>query len=447
MASPWDGDGGNVYIRSTRSSYKSQEQRLRELVTEGLEKSNKVKLGDGYLVRIPQIKGRICRIKRDNSTYVEYIYDRGYDPETKKSWNKKAVIGTILFAYPNALFPNDNYEKYFDIDTGKPKILAGEDDDGAAGENEAATPDEALEPKKASRRNADRGTKQDITDTGVGDTVETTHRQAKPDTDTESSDPAGTVPQAGSRSGDQTTKPWSPENMTEEEKRRSKELTRNGMKAILDSAIRFRLQQQEKEEQKEREQYDLELYGEKRSRVEPMSLEELIAERKRLDEEDEEFNSPDHSGETEKRDPGAVTGGDYEAGQNESEYHMGTNGNNAYSEEELQKTYEDVNAFRERVAILADILTKIHESIKTQAKRRPDDIISLFKAQKINSILAELKEKYDGTGYDDLLELIEEPHEVRKDDEIYVLGPTYSDVEVLLDHYASILHFIKVKKK
>ena len=29
----------------------------------------------------------------------------------------------------------------------------------------------------------------------------------------------------------------------------------------------------------------------------------------------------------------------------------------------------------------------------------------------------------------------------------YVLGPTYSDVEVLLDHYASILHFIKVKKK
>ena len=235
--------------------------------------------------------------------------------------------------------------------------------------------------------------------------------------------------------------------MTEEEKRRSKELTRNGMKAILDSAIRFRLQQQEKEEQKEREQYDLELYGEKRSRVEPMSLEELIAERKRLDEEDEEFNSPDHSGETEKRDPGAVTGGDYEAGQNESEYHMGTNGNNAYSEEELQKTYEDVNAFRERVAILADILTKIHESIKTQAKRRPDDIISLFKAQKINSILAELKEKYDGTGYDDLLELIEEPHEVRKDDEIYVLGPTYSDVEVLLDHYASILHFIKVKKK
>lgn len=71
----------------------------------------------------------------------------------------------------------------------------------------------------------------------------------------------------------------------------------------------------------------------------------------------------------------------------------------------------------------------------------------MFKAQKINGILAELKEKYEATGYDDLLELIEEPREIQEDDEIYLLGPTYSDVEVLLDHYASILHFIKVKKK
>ena len=416
-----------MYIRSTRSSYKSQEERLRELVKEGLKKSNKVKLGDGYLVRIPEIKGRICRIKRDNSTYVEYIYDRGYDPETKKSWNKKAVIGTILFAYPNALFPNDNYDKYFDIDTGKPKILAGEDDDEAVQMNEAAKPDEASEPTKKTKRNKNQQAKLN-TDTESGNTVETPSGQSK-------------------ESSGHTSRPWSPENMTEEEKRHSRELTRNGMKAMLDSAIRFRLKQREKEEQKEREQYNLELYGEEHPERESVSLEELIAERKRLDEEDEEISSPDHSGETAKRGPGSVTDRDHEAEQNESENHMETNGNNAYSDEELQKTYEDVNAFRERVAILADILSKIHESIKTQAKRRPDDIISLFKAQKINGILAELKEKYEGTSYDDLLELIEEPREIREDDEIYVLGPTYSDVEVLLDHYASILHFIKVKKK
>ena len=119
---------------------------------------------------------------------------------------------------------------------------------------------------------------------------------------------------------------------------------------------------------------------------------------------------------------------------------------NSFNEEELRKNYEAVNAFRERVAILADILKKIHESIKTQAKKRPDDVISLFKAQKINSILCELKDKYAGTGYDDLLEMIDEPHEVEKDGRTIFAGPTYSDVEVILDHYASILHFIKAKK-
>ena len=119
---------------------------------------------------------------------------------------------------------------------------------------------------------------------------------------------------------------------------------------------------------------------------------------------------------------------------------------NSFNEEELRKNYEAVNAFRERVAILADILKKIHESIKTQAKKRPDDVISLFKAQKINSILCELKDKYAGTGYDDLLEMIDEPHEVEKDGRTILAGPTYSDVEVILDHYASILHFIKAKK-
>ena len=71
-----------------RDDYRDRVKRLREQVTKGLEKSNKVKLGDGYLVRIPKIQGRINRIKRDDRTYVEYIYERGYDPETKQSRNK-----------------------------------------------------------------------------------------------------------------------------------------------------------------------------------------------------------------------------------------------------------------------------------------------------------------------------------------------------------------------
>ena len=194
--------------------------------------------------------------------------------------------------------------------------------------------------------------------------------------------------------------------------------------------------------QKEREKYNLELYGEENPETEGRSLEDLIRERKRLDEETYE-NYKEPSEEEIDRVLRSLIGDTAEA---ENEENM-ENGDYAYSEEALQESYRDFNALRERIAILSDILTKIHESIKTQAKRRPDDIISEFKAKKINSILAEIKEKYAGTGYDDLLELIEVPREIRKDEEIYVIGPSYSDVEVILDHYASILHFIKVKKK
>ena len=51
-----------------RDDYCDRVKRLREQVTKGLEKSNKVKLGDGYLVRIPKIQGLINRIKREDRT-------------------------------------------------------------------------------------------------------------------------------------------------------------------------------------------------------------------------------------------------------------------------------------------------------------------------------------------------------------------------------------------
>ena len=370
-----------------RDDYRDRVKRLREQVTKGLEKSNKVKLGDGYLVRIPKIQGRINRIKRDDRTYVEYIYERGYDPETKQSRNKKVLIGTILSEYPNALLPNDNYTEFFDIDTGR---LKKRPDD--MGEGEKPTTDE---------------------DTPDG-------------MKSEAEEPSSRV-----------MKPWSPEDMTEEEKRHSRELTRNAGREIYESIVKRRTQAQEEAEKEEIRKRNLELYGEEHPDVEPLSLEEL--HKILIDDIERDYGEP--GGEEDGKEAGNEN--QREDKKDESDMEQDSN---SYSEEELRKNYDAVNAFRERVAILADILKKIHESIKTQAKKRPDDVISLFKAQKINSILSELKEKYAGTGYDDLLEMIDEPQEVEKDGRTILAGPTYSDVEVILDHYASILHFIKAKK-
>ena len=410
-----------MYIRSTRSNYVSREKELRKLVAEGLRKNNRVKLGDGYLVRIPEIKGRINRIKRDKSVYVEYVYERKYDPETKQTRNKKAIIGVIVEGYPGAMLPNDNYGKYFDAVTG---ALKQPENDGEKTEAEGTD------------LTTETGTE------GSGTAAETVSGSEKGKTNKKTGKDSKSAKALEEAANNRVMHPWRPEDKTEEEKRRDWEMGHNAMKEMLDSAIRRRMKEQKEDEKKEREQYNLELYGEENPETEGRSLEDLIRERKRLDEETYE-NYKEPSEEEIDRVLRNLIGDTAEAGNEDNM----ENGDYAYSEEALQESYRDFNALRERIAILSDILTKIHESIKTQAKRRPDDIISEFKAKKINSILAEIKEKYAGTGYDDLLELIEMPQEIRKDEEIYVIGPSYSDVEVILDHYASILHFIKVKKK
>ena len=410
-----------MYIRSTRSNYVSREKELRKLVAEGLRKNNRVKLGDGYLVRIPEIKGRINRIKRDKSVYVEYVYERKYDPETKQTRNKKAIIGVIVEGYPGAMLPNDNYGKYFDAVTG---ALKQPENDGEKTEAEGTD------------LTTETGTE------GSGTAAETVSGSEKGKTNKKTGKDSKSAKALEGAANNRVMHPWRPEDKTEEEKRRDWEMGHNAMKEMLDSAIRRRMKEQKEDEKKEREQYNLELYGEENPETEGRSLEDLIRERKRLDEETYE-NYKEPSEEEIDRVLRNLIGDTAEAGNEDNM----ENGDYAYSEEALQESYRDFNALRERIAILSDILTKIHKSIKTQAKRRPDDIISEFKAKKINSILAEIKEKYAGTGYDDLLELIEVPREIRKDEEIYVIGPSYSDVEVILDHYASILHFIKVKKK
>ena len=391
-----------------RDDYYSHVQKLREQVTKELEKSNKVKLGDGYLVRIPKIQGRINRIRRDDRTYVEYIYERGYDPETKQSRNKKVLIGTILSEYPGALLPNDNYTEFFDIDTGRPKKRPDDMEKGEESTTDEDTP---------GGMNPEDGMLSDIR-----------NRKTKKAKSGKDSTEAPSL---------RVMKPWSPEDMTEEEKRHSRELTRNAGREIYESIVKRRTQAQEEAEKEEIRKRNLELYGEEHPDVEPLSLEEL--HKILIDDIERDYGEP--GGEEDGKEAGNEN--QREDKKDESDMEQDSN---SYSEEELRKNYDAVNAFRERVAILADILKKIHESIKTQAKKRPDDVISLFKAQKINSILSELKEKYAGTGYDDLLEMIDEPQEVEKDGRTILAGPTYSDVEVILDHYASILHFIKAKK-
>ena len=116
-------------------------------------------------------------------------------------------------------------------------------------------------------------------------------------------------------------------------------------------------------------------------------------------------------------------------------------------ESKLNEAYAEFTNVKERLAILKLILRGIHESIRLQARKRPDDLVNLYKVDDLNSLLGEVREYYSGTGYEDLLKLIEEPREEEQaNGHVYIVGPTYSDVDVLLSHYDTILKFIDVDK-
>ena len=114
-------------------------------------------------------------------------------------------------------------------------------------------------------------------------------------------------------------------------------------------------------------------------------------------------------------------------------------------EEALLDAYMEYNYDRERAAVLSRIIEGILNTIRTQAKKRPDDIVNAYKVNKINTILQEIKTRYQNTGYEDLLELIDPPTQNKETNT--QTGLTYSDLEVLLDHYTTILEHIPSNRK
>ncbi len=66
-----------------------------------------------FLVKIPDVKGKITYRKKDDSCYVYYEYDRIYDPRKKFTNVKRAMIGKQSKADLLMMQPNQNYLKFF----------------------------------------------------------------------------------------------------------------------------------------------------------------------------------------------------------------------------------------------------------------------------------------------------------------------------------------------
>ena len=66
-----------------------------------------------FLVKVPTVKGKITRRKKSNVVYIEYEYDRVYDPSRKYTFPKRVTIGKLSDTDPELMKPNQNFLKYF----------------------------------------------------------------------------------------------------------------------------------------------------------------------------------------------------------------------------------------------------------------------------------------------------------------------------------------------
>ncbi len=96
---------------------------------------------------------------------------------------------------------------------------------------------------------------------------------------------------------------------------------------------------------------------------------------------------------------------------------------------------------RKRMRILMDILTSMRDVIKDQARKRPEAVVNSFQAKKINDVLKEIREIEERKGFGELLELIEEPREEERDGKTVTVGMSYSDAEVVMECYNSVIWF------
>ena len=209
------------------------------------------------------------------------------------------------------------------------------------------------------------------------------------------------------------------------------------MEDLQKNVEEFRRKQEEEKRRKEEDERLRELYGENSPEEIELAHQRLakIVGRIRAEDDDSDMDDEEILDES-TENSGNETGPDLPDKENTD------NG----EEEDLQTLYSRVSKERERQAILSHILEGVTNSISNRAKKRPDDLINSYKANKINALLIEIRVKYQNTGYEDLLELIQEPQEVEEDGRKYVIGMTYSDVEILLNHYSTVLRHIRIQE-
>lgn len=66
-----------------------------------------------FLVKIPEVRGKLLYEKRGDATYIKYEYDRTYNQECQYTFPKRASIGKQSKVDETMMQPNQNFLKFF----------------------------------------------------------------------------------------------------------------------------------------------------------------------------------------------------------------------------------------------------------------------------------------------------------------------------------------------
>nr|MDA3833134.1 hypothetical protein [Spirochaetales bacterium] len=66
-----------------------------------------------FMVKVPDVPGKIVRKRIKKTLYIDYEYDRFYDAVRKFNIPKRTTIGKQSAHDPSMMFPNQNYLRYF----------------------------------------------------------------------------------------------------------------------------------------------------------------------------------------------------------------------------------------------------------------------------------------------------------------------------------------------
>ena len=64
-------------------------------------------------VKLPDVHGKLTRLRRGDITYIKYEYDRYYNPEKKYTYPQRATIGKVCADDDTMMIPNEAFLKYF----------------------------------------------------------------------------------------------------------------------------------------------------------------------------------------------------------------------------------------------------------------------------------------------------------------------------------------------